>query len=39
VKRPLVIPVYREIPVFIIRNLLRTAGMSRERYFDLLKKS
>ena len=39
VRRPLVIPVYREIPVFIIRNLLRTAGMSRERYFDLLKKS
>jgi predicted RNA binding protein YcfA (HicA-like mRNA interferase family) len=37
VLRPLVIPMYREIPVFIIKNLLRTAGMSRERYFDLLK--
>lgn len=35
-KRPLVIPVYPEIPVFIIKNLLRTAGMSRERYFELL---
>ena len=36
VKRPLVIPVYPEVPVFIIKNLLRTAGMSRERYFELL---
>jgi predicted RNA binding protein YcfA (HicA-like mRNA interferase family) len=39
VKRPLVIPIYPEVPVFIIKNLLRTAGMSRERYFDLLKNS
>ena len=37
VKRPLVIPAYREIPVFIVKNLLRTSGMSRERYFELLK--
>jgi len=37
VKRPLVIPMYKELPVFIIKNLLRTAGMSRERYFDLLR--
>ena len=37
VKRPLVIPTYKELPVFIIKNLLRTAGFSRERYFDLLK--
>ncbi len=36
VKRPLVIPIYQEIPVFIIKNLLRTAGMTRERYFELL---
>jgi predicted RNA binding protein YcfA (HicA-like mRNA interferase family) len=35
VKRPLVIPAYRAVPVFIIKNLLRTAGMSRERYFEL----
>lgn len=34
--RPLVIPTYHEIPVFIIKNLLRSAGMSRERYFELL---
>jgi hypothetical protein len=38
IRRPLVIPLYREIPVFIIKNLLRTSGMSRERYF-LLKES
>jgi predicted RNA binding protein YcfA (HicA-like mRNA interferase family) len=37
VKRPLVIPMYQQVPVFIIKNLLRTAGMTRERYFDLLK--
>ncbi|HZT71827.1 MAG TPA: type II toxin-antitoxin system HicA family toxin [Terriglobia bacterium] len=36
VKRPLVIPMYQQVPVFIIKNLLRTAGVSRERYFDLL---
>ncbi len=24
------------IPIFIIKNNLRTAGMSRERYFELL---
>jgi predicted RNA binding protein YcfA (HicA-like mRNA interferase family) len=34
--RPLVIPIYDQVPVFIIKNLLRTAGMSRERYFELL---
>ncbi|PYY19498.1 MAG: hypothetical protein DMG60_04020 [Acidobacteria bacterium] len=36
IKRPLVIPAYHSVPVFIIRNLLRTAGMSREHYFQLL---
>jgi predicted RNA binding protein YcfA (HicA-like mRNA interferase family) len=39
VNRPLVIPMYKELPVFIIKNLLRTAGMSREQYFDLLQSS
>jgi predicted RNA binding protein YcfA (HicA-like mRNA interferase family) len=34
--RPLVIPAYHEVPVFIIKNLLRTAAMTRERYFELL---
>jgi len=27
---------YDEVAVFIIKNLLRTAGISRERYFQLL---
>ena len=38
-RRPLVIPMYREVPVFIVRNLLRTSGMSRERYFEILSES
>lgn len=37
VRRPLVIPTYRTVPIFIIKNLLRTSGMSRERYFELLR--
>jgi predicted RNA binding protein YcfA (HicA-like mRNA interferase family) len=35
-KRPLVIPGYRAVPVFIIKDLLRSSGVSRERYFELL---
>ena len=34
--RPVVIPVAKEVPVFIIRNNMRTAGMSREEYLKLL---
>ena len=36
--RPIVIPTYAEVPVIIIRNNLKTAGISREVYFNLLKK-
>ena len=36
VPRPVVIPAYREIPVFIIRNDLKTASLSRDDYFRLL---
>ncbi|MGH9854437.1 MAG: type II toxin-antitoxin system HicA family toxin [Blastocatellia bacterium] len=36
VLRPVVIPKYQSIPVFIIKNNLRAAGISRERYFELL---
>lgn len=36
VARPVVIPAYSEVPVFIIRNNLKTAGLSREDYFRLL---
>ncbi len=34
--RPVVIPRYDALPVFIIKNILRTAGITRERYFELL---
>ena len=36
VARPVVIPAYREVPVFIIRNNLKTAAISRDEYFRLL---
>ena len=38
VARPVVIPAYREVPVFVIRNNLKTAGLSRDDYFALLTK-
>ena len=38
VPRPVVIPKRREVPVFVIKNNLRTAGISREYYFSLLEK-
>jgi len=37
--RPIVIPDWSEVPVFIIKNNLRSAGISREEYFDLLEKT
>jgi hypothetical protein len=36
--RPVVIPKYDAVPVFTIKNNLRTAGISRDQYFDLLGK-
>lgn len=39
IKRPVVIPKYSELPVFVIKNNLRTAGITRERYFELLGKA
>jgi predicted RNA binding protein YcfA (HicA-like mRNA interferase family) len=36
IARPVVIPTYSEVPVFIIRNNLKTAGLSREDYFSIL---
>ena len=36
VARPVVIPAYKEVPVFIIRTNLKTAGLSRDDYFALL---
>ena len=34
--RPVVIPMYKTIPIFVIKNNLRTAHISRERYFELI---
>ena len=36
IARPVVIPTYREVPIFIIRTNLKTAGLSREDYFRWL---
>jgi len=36
VKRPLVIPKYKAVPVFVIKNLIRTAGITREQYLSRL---
>jgi predicted RNA binding protein YcfA (HicA-like mRNA interferase family) len=36
ISRPIVIPEYQEIGLDIIRGLMRTAGVSRERFFKLL---
>ena len=37
-KRAVVIPEYDEIDVEIIKGNMRTVNMSREEYFELLKK-
>jgi predicted RNA binding protein YcfA (HicA-like mRNA interferase family) len=37
IQRPIVIPNWPEVPVFIIKNNLRTAGISREEYFEILR--
>jgi predicted RNA binding protein YcfA (HicA-like mRNA interferase family) len=36
IERPAVVPRYDQLPVFIIKNVLRTARISRERYLYLL---
>jgi len=38
VKRPVIIPKYKQVPVFIILNNLRSAGLTREEYFKILEK-
>lgn len=38
-RRPVVIPMYDEVPVTVIRGNMNTAGMTREQYFDLLRQS
>ena len=36
--RPVVVPKYAAVPVFVIKNNLRTPAISRDRYFELLGK-
>ena len=36
--RPVVIPKYKEVPVFIIKNNMKAIGMSRETYLALMDK-
>lgn len=36
VARPVIIPKYKEIGLDIIKSNMRSAGMSRKRYFELL---
>ena len=38
VARPVVIPAYKEVPVFVIRSNFKTAGLTRNDYFLLLSK-
>ena len=37
-KRPVVIPKYKEVPVFLIRNNMRVIGMTADEYLSILKK-
>lgn len=37
VARPVIIPVKNSVEPYIIQNNLRTAGISRDKYFELLK--
>jgi len=37
ISRAIVIPRYKQLPIFIIKNNLRTAGISREKYLKILK--
>ena len=36
--RPVVIPKYKEVPTFVIKNNMRIIGMSRDKYLELLMK-
>ena len=33
---PVIIPKYKEVPAFVIKNNMRVIGMGREEYFELL---
>ena len=37
-KRPVVLPTYKNLPIFIIRNNLRILNISVEEYLEIMKK-
>lgn len=37
IKRPVIIPTYKEVPVFVIKENLKTAGIGREDYLKYFK--
>ena len=37
--RPVIIPKYKKIPTFVIKNNMRVIGMSREEYLKLLERA
>ena len=37
--RPVVIPKYKEVPVFVIKNNMRVIGMSRVEYLQFLERA
>jgi len=37
-KRPIIVPAYGDVPIFIIRNNLRLLGKSVEQYLEIKKK-
>jgi len=36
--RPVILPTYKNLPIFIIRNNLRTLNITVEEYLEILKK-
>jgi len=36
--RPVILPMYKNLPIFVIRNNLRTLGISLDEYLQILKK-
>ena len=37
-KRPIVVPLYEEVPVFVVLNNLRTLGVTRTEFISMMKK-
>ena len=36
--RPVIVPTYKSLPVFIIKNNLRTLGMSQKQFGEIIQK-